>query len=404
MSSDLHSITRARGFRAAGACCGIKPSGKPDLALVASDAPAKIAALFTTNALVGAPVAIGRDVAGAGRARAIVVNAGCANVATGLDGIADARRMCAAAGEALDCDPRLVLPASTGVIGHRLPIDSIVRGIGDLAPRLGRGRQADADAAHAILTTDLRAKAAHRTIRLGSTRVHVGGIAKGSGMIAPDMATMLAFLTTDAAIGVAPLRKALRAAVNAEASFNRISVDTDTSTSDTVAILANGAAGNPPPAAASPDMDRFTQALTQVCCELAYAVIADGEGAEHVIRVTVTGAAGEADALSAARAVADSPLVKTAVHGGDANWGRVAAAVGRSGARMDPARLSIDIGGVSVFRAGEPATFDPAGAAEAMRHPEVPIDIDLGRGRGRCVFLGCDLSRQYVAINADYTT
>jgi len=404
MSNDLYSITRARGFRAAGGCCGIKDSGKPDLALIASDEPAKIAAVFTNNNLVGAPVAVGRDVAGAGRAQAIVVNSGYANVATGLDGIADALNMCAATGEALGCDPRQVLPASTGVIGHRLPIDTIIQGIKNLAPRLDRGAQADNDAARAILTTDLRTKAAHRSIRVGGVTVQIGGIAKGSGMIAPDMATMLAFLTTDAAIGVAQLRKALRHAVNAEASFNRISVDTDTSTSDTVAILANGAAGNDPLPASSRDIGKFTEALTEVCCELAYAVIADGEGAEHVIRVTVTGAASDADALSAARAVADSPLVKTAVHGADPNWGRIAAAVGRSGARMDPAKLSIRIGGLSVFRAGEPTTFDATKASDAMKQPEVPIDIDLGRGKGRSVFLGCDLSRQYIAINADYTT
>ncbi len=407
MVDDLHSITRARGFRAGGACCGIKPSGKPDLAMIASDRPARLAAVFTTNAVVGAPVIVGREIAAGGVAQAVVVNSGCANVATGARGVADALNMCGATGDAVGCDPQLVLPASTGVIGRALPIETILAGIAELGPRIAANPEADRAAAHAILTTDRRPKAAWRSLKLGRANIHVGGIAKGSGMIAPHMATMLAFITTDAAVGLPQLRKALRIAVNAEASFNRISVDTDTSTSDTVAILANGAADHPRPAANSGELADFTRALTEVCQELAYAVIADGEGARHVIHVTVTGAASQADALNVARTVADSPLVKTAVHGGDPNWGRLVAAIGRADARVDPAKLTVGICGSTVFRRGEPTRFDANKVARAMARFDVPIEINLGRDsrdRGRCVFLGCDLSREYVSINADYTT
>jgi glutamate N-acetyltransferase/amino-acid N-acetyltransferase len=404
MDQNLSSITRPRGFLAAGGTCGIKASGKPDLALIACERPARLAAVFTTNAVVGAPVLVGREHVRGGRGRAFVVNSGCSNVATGQRGLDDARTMAAAAAEAIGCRPTEVLPASTGVIGHHLPIDRIVRGVAELGPKLAAGPRSDADAAHAILTTDLTPKAARRCVTIDDQVVEIGGIAKGSGMIAPNMATMLAFLTTDADLSAPMLRRALKRAVNADASFNRISVDSDTSTSDTVAILASGLAGHQPIREPDSRFDDFTAGLTALCQDLAYQVIRDGEGAEHVIRVVVEHAGSEADALRAARAVADSPLVKTAVHGGDPNWGRIAMAVGKSGAQVNPARMSIRIGPTPVYREGRPTAFDEAEAAGHMAEPEVRLTVDLGLGAGRCEFLGCDLSRQYIAINADYTT
>lgn len=404
MSDELYSVTRPTGFRAGGLACGIKPSGKPDLAMIVSDGPAHLAAVFTRNAVVGAPVIVGRRRVRRGRGRAIVCNAGVANVATGQRGLDDAEAMCRAAATVIDAGATDVLPCSTGVIGRPLPMDRIRRGIGQLAPRLAAGPDADADAAHAILTTDLRAKAAWRTVKLGRTDVTLGGIAKGSGMIAPNMATMLGFITTDAAIHPTLLRRALREAVDADASFNRITVDSDTSTSDTVALLANGRAGGRAIDSPAGRGEKFIEALADLCRDLARQVIADGEGAEHVIRVTVTGARSDRDARRAARSVADSPLVKTAVHGADPNWGRLVMAVGKSGAKVDPARLTVSIGRTRVFHAGEPTRFDAARVSRTMMAAEVPIEVDLGQGEGRCVYLGCDLSRDYIRINADYTT
>jgi len=404
MTANLSSITVPKGFRAAGGTCGIKASGKPDLAMLVSDAPARLAAVFTRNAVVGAPIIVGRENIKGGRGRAFICNSGCSNVATGRQGIEDALNMCLTVGQAIGCDPREVLPMSTGVIGHRLPIDKILKGIDDLAGRLERGPDADADAARAIMTTDLVPKAAVQKVRLPGATVHIAGICKGSGMIAPNMATMLGLLTTDAHISAPLLRRALRDAVNADASFNRITVDTDTSTSDTVAILANAQAGNRPIREAGKDYQAFTEALAELCRDLAYKVIADGEGVNHVIRVRVVGAASGKDAQRAARAVADSPLVKTAVHGHDPNWGRIAAATGRSGAKVDPLKMTIQIGRITVFKAGEPATFNEQTVSKRMNKPQVAIDVDLGLGEGTCEVLGCDLSREYIAINADYTT
>ncbi len=404
MPRNLHSITRPRGFVAGGTTCGIKPSGAADLAMIVSQAPATLAAMFTTNRVVGAPVIVGREHMRGATGRAFVCNSGISNVATGARGVEDALNMCAAAGAALGCDPRRVMPFSTGVIGHRLPIDKVLAGIESLTPQLARGPAADAAAAKAILTTDLVPKAACRTAKLGSTTVHLGGIAKGSGMIAPNMATMLVFLTADAAIGAPLLRRALRDAVNADGSFNRITVDSDTSTSDTIAILANGASGASKISKPGRSYNAFAAALADLCRDLAYQVIADGEGAEHVIHVTVTGAASGPEAHRAARTVADSPLVKTAVHGVDPNWGRIAAAVGRSGAKAKPEALTIAIAGTTVFRRGAPVAFSEKKVAAAMRRHDVPIDIELGRGQASCTVLGCDLSRKYVEINADYTT
>ncbi len=399
------SVTLPRGFRAAAGRCGIKASGKPDLALIVSDQPAKIAAVFTTNAVQGEPVIVGRRHVSKGAGRAIVCNAGIANVATGPTGQQHAIDMCRAVAEAIDCQPHAVLPASTGVIGQRLPIEKILTGIEMLAGQLARGPKIDHAVARAILTTDLKAKQAHRRVRIGRKTVHLGAVAKGSGMIAPNMATMLVFITTDVAISRPLLHRALRQAANADASFNRITVDSDTSTSDTVAILANGQAGNPMIRRKdSPDYRRFAEALADLSCDLAYQIIADGEGATRVIRIEVTGAASADDAHQAARSVADSPLVKTAVHGADPNWGRLAMAVGKSSAKVDPERLVISIGRIRVFNRGRPTRFDAEAASDQMQADPVVLRVNLGLGAGQCAVLTCDLSRQYIAINADYHT
>lgn len=398
------SITAPLGFRAAGGTCGIKASGKPDLAMIAADAPCPAAAVFTTNAIPSEPVLVGRKHMRGGSLQAIIVNSGNANASTGQRGLDDALAMCAVTAEALGCRPAHVLACSTGVIGHPLPMGKILPGIGALAERLGASPRADADAARAIMTTDLSPKAALCRTQIGGATVTLGGIAKGSGMIAPNMATMLAFITTDAAVSLPLLRSALQEAVNAPASFNRISVDTDTSPSDTVAAMASGRAGGRTIAARGKLYTQFVAALTELCRDLAYQVIADGEGATKVIRVVVRGAGTEPDAVRIARAIAESPLVKSAVHGGDPNWGRLTMAIGKSGAAINPAKLAVSIGDIEVYRHGQPTRADLPKLQKLMRRKEVVVTITAGAGRGATEFLGCDLSREYVAINADYRT
>ena len=398
-------ITTPRGFRAAGGTCGAKPSGKPDLALIVADRPCPAAGVFTTSKVVGAPVVISGQHLRQPSIQAIVCNSGQANVCTGKKGLADARAMCAATAETVGCQPAQVLVCSTGVIGRPLPIAKITHGITALGPALARGPAADSQAAHAILTTDLVTKTASRRVRIAGKLVHLAGIAKGSGMIAPDMATMLAFITTDAAITAGRLRPALLGAVNA--SFNRISVDTDTSTSDSVLILASGAAANKKINAAGADARQFTAALTDLCQDLAYQIVRDGEGATKVFRVKVTGARSSADADRVGRAVTGSPLVKAAVHGGDPNWGRILMAAGKSGAALRTERLTLHIGTQCVLAKGTPVALSAAARgklARCMKQDEITFTVDLGQGRGTAQWLGCDLSRQYIAINADYTT
>ena len=404
--NPARSLTAPQGFRAAGATAGIKASGKPDLCLIAADGPCTAAGVFTTNRVLGAPVIVGKRHLRGGRARAILCNSGNSNVATGPQGLADAQAMCAAASAALGCRPTDVLPASTGIIGRPLPIKKITDAVPALADALAAGRRADAAAAEAILTTDLIAKSASRTFTAGKRTVTLGGIAKGSGMIAPSMATMLGFVTTDAAVNAPVLRQALRDA--AAATFNRISVDTDTSTSDTVYLLASGASDATRLASPSgPRYRVFLDALTDLCAELAERIVRDGEGATRVFRVAVSGAKSVRDADRVGRAVAESPLVKTAVHGADPNWGRIAMAAGKSGAALDSDRLRIAINGEPVFRDGVPvpmtAAFEKKLSA-SMRRGDVLLAVDLRHGNTGCIWWGCDLSREYIAINADYTT
>lgn len=414
------SVTMPKGFRAAGTTCGIKPSGRPDMALILADVPCAAAAVFTKNRLPGAPVIAGRRHLRDGKAQAVVINAGVANDATGQEGIDNAITTCRLVAQALHekhglaLSYRDVVPSSTGVIGPQLPMDKITGGVTDLVRKLGRGAKQDRDASLGIMTTDLVPKPGNATVKLGGNTVRIGGIAKGSGMISPNLATMLVFLTTDAAISPAMLKRALKQAT--AASFNRISVDQHTSPSDTVAILASGLAGNRKITRPGKLLDTFTKKLTDLCNNLAYQIVKDGEGATRVFHVAVTGARSERHADLVGKAVVDSPLVKTAVHGSDPNWGRIVTAAGYSGAPITPDTMSLTIaekpgklapGGVCVFRRGVPTELTAAQNRRleaAMKQKEVYFTLELGQGSNEATWLGCDLSREYIRINADYTT
>ncbi|HET8587564.1 MAG TPA: bifunctional glutamate N-acetyltransferase/amino-acid acetyltransferase ArgJ [Candidatus Limnocylindria bacterium] len=393
-------VTTPLGFLVGAGEAGLRDHGGDDLVLlVAEEATASAAATLTTNRFRAAPVLLAEQAlaASGGQVKAVIVNAGCANAGTGPEGLQDARSVVAAVAERLGCQPDEVIPASTGLIGSRLKVEAIVAALGRI--KLGRNGQR---AAHAILTTDTVAKQAEAYVPTSHGRiVRLGGMAKGSGMIHPQMATMLAFVTTDAPVPADHLRSFLKAAV--DATFNQITVDGDTSTNDMVLALASGAAGGEPITPGTPDGDRFADALSELCRTLAVQIAADGEGAEHLIEVMVTGAASLADARAAARTVASSSLLKAAVHGEDPNWGRIAAAAGRSGAELDPNRLRISIGPVVVF-AGSPCPFDQVAARRQLKKRNVQLTLDLGIGEATAQAWGCDLTAEYVAINSEYPT
>jgi glutamate N-acetyltransferase/amino-acid N-acetyltransferase len=395
-------ITLPGGFTAAGVKCGIKASGREDLAIIACETDAAAAIVTTQNQVVGAPVLWCRQILpkGHGRVRGMVINAGCSNVCTGKAGLRDAKTMAKLTAKRLGTDAAKVLVASTGIIGHRLPMAKVRRGISDAGDALSRCN--DHAVVQAIMTTDTRPKSAVVQSRLGGKGVTVGGIVKGSGMIAPSMATMIAVITTDAAIAPAALHRALLEAIGD--SFNAITIDSDTSTSDTVAVLASGTTGNKTINTRSREYRKFVLLLSEVCAELARAVVLDGEGATRLIRVDVRGARNDTEAKLAAKSVADSPLLKCAVHGGDPNWGRIVMALGKSSARIAPEKLKVRIGGVSVFSGGVPRKFNLEKVQQHMAGEEVEIACDLGLGDGRFAVLTCDLSREYVTINADYHT
>jgi glutamate N-acetyltransferase / amino-acid N-acetyltransferase len=400
--ADLHLLSPA-GFRAAGVACGIKSEkGRKDLALLVADQPAAAAAVFTTNKLRAAPVVLGRETMKAGRLRAIVVNSGNANSCTGHPGMADARTMAAEAAKAIGTTPGEVLVGSTGIIGQRLPMDKVIAGIADAEAHLADDSDAAMAFAEGIMTTDIRPKMFGASGTVGGARVIVAGACKGAGMISPNMATMLAYLTTDAAMMPDVLQAALAEAV--EESFNAITVDGHGSTNDTVAILASGAAGGDEIAAGTPAYHAFLVLLKQVCTDLAVKIVADGEGATRVVEVRVEGAASVDDAKLAARAVANSPLVKCAVHGSDPNWGRVVSAVGYSGAKIDVAKLQHWIGNALVYADETPTAFDEDACAEYMKGDRVLLRVDLGAGDATATVTTCDLSKEYVTINADYHT
>ena len=395
-------VTAPAGFRAAGVHCGIRKNrSKRDLGLIVSDREAAAAAVYTQNLVKGAPLTVTEAHLENGRARAVICNSGIANTCA-FDGIEKAEQMCCLAAEALGIDPQDVLVASTGVIGPSIPIEPIAAGI----PELVRELSADgsAAAAEAIMTTDTRKKEFAVTFTAGGKVCTLGGIAKGSGMIAPNMATMLCFLTTDAAIAPTLLREALRSVVGD--TFNMLSVDGDTSTNDMVVILANGAAGNRPVAEKNEDYAAFEEALRALCVEICRHLAADGEGATRLLECRVAGAAAERDAKIMAKAVVQSSLLKAAIFGADANWGRVLCAIGYSGAQVNVKQVDVDFvskaGTIGVCRAGAGIPVDEDRAKTILTEPEILVDIRLGDGEGRAVAWGCDLTYDYVKINGDY--
>ena len=394
-------ITAVPGILASGMAAGIKPSGKKDLALIYSSSPARAAAMFTTNQVKGAPVLVSMEHIGGGVAQAIVASSGCSNVCTGDEGLKAAREMTKIVGDLLGIPPKQVLVASTGVIGVPLPMDKVRAALPKLVKSLSP--QGGRHAAEAILTTDTRPKEAAVRVEVNGRPVTIGGIAKGAGMLEPHLATMFCFLATDAVISRVALDAVLKRA--ADRSFNRITVDGDRSTSDTVAILANGLAENAELDRAGRPLRQFAAGVEAVAERLARLLVKDGEGATHLVEVVVRGAANRRDALAAARSVADSPLVKTAINGQDPNWGRIMMALGKSAARVVQDRVSIAFDDEVVVENG---VLRPGARLDRVRSilaaPEYVIAIDLGLGPGQERVWTCDLSEEYVRINSKYTT
>ncbi len=394
-------ITAVPGIRASGAHGGLKSDNQRDVALIVADSPAVAAGVFTRNRVCAATVLLSREHLKDPVAQAIVVNSGNANACTGEQGLDNARKMAALVGEQLNLESKNVLVSSTGVIGVQLPMDAIRKGIERAADTLRE--DGGYDAAQAIMTTDTVPKEIAVEIEVGGEKVKIGGMTKGSGMIAPNMATMLAFLAADVNIAAAPLQEALRKSVNK--SFNRVTVDTDRSTNDTVQILATGSARNSEITEASgDDFDAFYTALEFVCIELAKKIARDGEGATKMIEVVVKNAKTEAEAELAARATAESPLVKTAVFGKDANWGRIMMAVGKSEAQFDPYQVDVWLGDYQLVKAGMDSGFDEEKATQLFSEDTVVITIDLAAGDAEATMWTCDYSYDYIKINADYRT
>ncbi len=398
-----------RGFRFGAAMAGIKASGRPDFALITADAPAGAAAAFTANRVIAAPLIVDKENlrASGGKVRVVAINAGNANCAAGQAGLDAARATCAAAAQAFGCAPEEVFPSSTGVIGVPLPVEKLVAAMPALAARLGSACDDFLQVAQAILTTDKVQKTAFARVETGNAdeahgEIRIAALGKGSGMIFPQLAphaTMLVYVLTDAAIEPGALRAFLEPAM--ETSFNRISVDGDTSTNDTVLLLASGASG----LRVARGDKAFQDALTQVCTSLAKQIVADGEGVSHVVELRISGARTGADALRVAQAIAHSPLVKTAWAGCDPNWGRLMAAIGYSGAAIDPARIDILFGDLPICRSGgRAAEYDEAAAHAYLSQDEFTISIELHQGQGSCVFWTTDLTAEYIHINADYST
>lgn len=392
-------VTAPKGFLANGMAAGIKKY-KKDLALVVSQVPAAVAGVFTTNRVKAAPVLLTQSRVAGGQAQAVIVNSGNANACTGPEGLADARLMARAAAEALSLPEEMVLVSSTGIIGERLPVEKILKALPELVK--GLGREGHRAAAEAIMTTDTVPKEAAVEFLLEGFTCRIGGMAKGSGMIHPCMATMLAFLTTDVAITPGLLQQALREVV--EDTFNLITVDGDTSTNDMVLVLANGQASNPLIEEKGPAYATFKQALYEVAASLARQIARDGEGATRLIEVQVEGACTKEEARRAARAVAASNLVKAAVFGKDPNWGRIVCALGYSGARFDPEKVAVWLGPVQVVAEGKGTSFDEEEARAALSTDPVIIRVNLGAGEARATAWGCDLTYDYVRINAHYRT
>ena len=393
----MKAVTFPQGFRAAGVACGLKESGRPDLALVVSDLPASTAAVFTQNRVVAAPVTLSRAAVARGRARAIVANSGNANACTGAQGDADALEMVELTAAQLGCEAADVLVASTGIIGRPLAMDRVRAGIVAAASALSH--DGGGDAADAICTTDAYPKTGEETVELAGGEVRLGAMAKGAGMIRPDMATMICGVTTDAAVTPEQLQRLLQRAV--DASFNRISVDGSASTNDCVLVLANGASGV---VASEQDDAALGGALERLLLRLAKLVVADGEGASRIARYEIVGARDGLRAEAAARAVAENQLVRCALHGSDPNWGRMLAALGASGADVAPERIDLWIDGVQLVAAGAGLPGAEEEARGALAADEVSVRIGLGQGDGTAFVYASDLSPEYVRINSEYST
>ena len=394
-------VTAAKGFRACGVAAGIKYQNRRDVAMLVADKPAAVAAVYTLNKVAAAPVQLDRERTRSGKAQAIVVNSGCANACTGETGLANARETARLAAEALGIDENLVLVCSTGVIGVNLPMDRVAEGVKLAAQTLST--TGGNDAAHAIMTTDLVDKQFAVELEIDGQPVKIGGICKGSGMIEPNMATMLAFVTTDAAVDPQALDEALNFAVNK--SFNRIVGDGDMSTNDTLILMASGAAGNKTLTMRHPQWQDFVDALTMVCVELSKKIIMDGEGATKFVTVRVKGALTTEDAQKAARSIAKSPLVKTSWFGLDPNWGRVIAAVGYSGASVDDRWAQIYYGDICAYDKGRVADKTMLKSLQdVMRKRAFDVTVNLNLGNGEDVIYTHDFSYDYVKINAEYTT
>ena len=395
------SVTSPQGFYAGATYAGVKKKkaeNSLDLGILFSEVPCVATALFTTNRIKSAPVVLSQERLWRGRAVAVVVNSGCANACTGEQGLADAAEMARLAAEGIGCSPEDVLVASTGVIGQQLPM-KLIRATID---RIILSHDGGHELARAMMTTDTVPKETAVTVRVGESGFTIGGVAKGAGMIHPNLATLLCFLTTDAVIALDFLKFALRRAV--DASFNMLSIDGDTSPSDTVLIMANERAGNQMINQDSEQAGAFQQALNQVCIYLAKCIARDGEGATKLIEVTVSGAPSVAEARLAARIVVSSPLVKTAIHGSDPNWGRIVAAVGRSGVQVVESKIDLYIGDTCVVQGGRPIPFNEEKLREVLNGSEVTIALQLNLGKAAATAWGCDLSEEYVTINSQYMT
>lgn len=400
IKKDTQGVTFAKGFTAAGVKAGIKKSGNLDVAVIYTKTQAVVAGTFTQNKVAAAPVYVSKEVVATGTAHAIVANAGCANACTGQQGLDDAHKMAQIAADELGVNADDVIVGSTGVIGVNLPMDKLEAGIKDAVANLSI--DGSDNAGRAIITTDTHSKSVTCEFELSGKTVRMGAIAKGSGMIRPNMATMLCYITTDIAIDQALLQKAVSGCV--EKSFNMISVDGDMSTNDMVIVLANGEANSAKITEENADYQIFFDKLMMLCTELAKQIAADGEGASKFLTINVKGAKSFADAKTVGMAIANSPLVKTAFFGEDPNWGRVICAVGYSGADMVPEKTVVKFGGITIFANGTGATYDEKALAHVMKEKDIVIDIELNMGQEDATVWSCDLSYEYVKINGEYHT
>ena len=403
MFSDEHKkkgVTFPKGFKAAGVKAGIKKSGNLDLALIYTEKEAAVAGTFTKNQVAAAPVYVSKEVVKSGKAHAICANAGCANACTGDEGMNNARTMAKTAADALGCAANEVIVASTGVIGVQLPMDKVTTGVKAAAKELSE--DGSVNAGNAIITTDTYSKACAAEVEIGGKPVRFGAIAKGSGMIQPDMATMLCFITTDAAIDQPLLQAALSEVV--ETTFNMISIDGDMSTNDMAVVLANGAADNAKITEKGKDYEAFRETLRELCTGLSQRIAADGEGATKFLAIHVTGTKSFESAKKVAMSISKSPLVKTAFFGEDPNWGRVICAVGYAGVPMEPEKTVVKFGGIPVYANGVGASFDEAALRKVMAEHDVVVDVELGLGDAEATVWSCDFSYEYVKINGEYHT